>query len=253
MIPARSPVSARPAFLRRDTALADAFLFPASCPVCGMTLRRGIDACCDACDRRLARLPRPICALCRRYLIPGEFGCSCENDEESLRHVSALGLFDPAWRALVHGLKYSGFRGLARPMARQLSHRLNAPPEIDAVAAVPTDPQKRRERGFGHAELIAEYLAGYIQRPFLPNALGFTRRVADQTRLRGAERKANLKDAFKSLGEPMVQGKSILVVDDVMTTGATMTEAGRALLEAGASNVCGAVICLNLGHVPDGP
>ena len=232
---------------------AEHILFPASCPVCGMSMRRGINACCDACDRRLARLPRPICGLCHRYVIPGEFGCSCEDGEISPRLVRALGLFDPAWRALVHGLKYNGFRSLARPLAEQLSHALDALPAIDAIVAVPTDPRKRRERGFGHAELIAEHIADCSQCAFLPDALGFTRRVADQTRLRGAERKANLKDAFKALGEPVLKGKSILIVDDVMTTGATMTEAGRALLEAGASNVCGAIIALNLGHVPDGP
>jgi len=240
--------------IRGDDLLpVDVFLLPANCPICGRTMRGGVDACCDACDRRLATLSGPICVLCRRYLTSGEFGCSCSEHDNSIRFISALGLFDPAWRALVHALKYGGFRGLALPLAKRLADRLDPKLDIDAVAAVPTDPQKKRERGFGHAELIAEHVARYIRRPFLPNALGFTRKVADQTRLRGAERKANLKDAFRCRDVPGVLGKSILIVDDVMTTGATITEAGRALLDAAAIEVHGAVICVNLGHVPDGP
>jgi ComF family protein len=130
---------------------------------------------------------------------------------------------------------------------------LHSLPKIDAIVAVPTAPHRRRERGFGHAELLAEHLASWSGLPLLPDALGFTRRVADQTRLHGDERKTNLDGAFKSLDPAAVQEKSILIVDDVMTTGTTMAEAGRTLLGAGAATVHGAIVALNLGHIPDGP
>ena len=216
-------------------------------------MRRGIDFCCHACDLRLARLPSPVCARCHRYLIRGEFVCSCEDGAPPPSRIAALGLFDSAWRALVHSYKYSGGRSLARPLAGELSRRLHSLPKVDAIVAVPTALHRRRERGFGHAELLAEHLAGWSGLPFLPDAIGFTRRVADQTRLSGEERKANLDGAFKSLDPDAVQDKSILIVDDVMTTGTTMTEAGRSLLAAGAATVHGAIVALNLGQIPDGP
>jgi ComF family protein len=218
-----------------------------------MSIRRGSDMCCDACDRRLVTLSQPLCVLCHRYVQPDGSGCSCESGDVFPGLVYAPGLFDPAWRALVHSLKYGCVRALARPLAQRLSVGLSALPPVEVIVPVPTDPRKRRERGFGHAELLAEHLAEFSQRTYLPQALGFTRRVADQTRLSGDQRKANVKDAFRATEQHSVRGKSVLIVDDVMTTGATITEAGGALREAGAAAVYGAVIALNLGHVPDGP
>lgn len=142
---------------------------------------------------------------------------------------------------------------MAAPLAMEMSRQLGSFPSVDAIVAIPTAPHRRRERGFGHAELLAECLARVMNRPYLPNAIGFTRRVADQTRLSGNERMANLRGAFKPLDVSSLERQSVLIVDDVMTTGATMAEAGRVLMEAGAVNTFGCVVALNLGHIPDGP
>ncbi|MBI5868980.1 MAG: ComF family protein [candidate division Zixibacteria bacterium] len=223
------------AILQTAIAPVEEILYPSACPICGMSMRRGADVACDSCDRQLVRLSDPICTMCHRYILPNGLGCNCDTAVAFPQQVAALGVFDPGWRAIVHGLKYHGCRSLAAPLAAAMSRQLNALPEFDAIVAVPTAAHRRRERGFGHAELLAENLALQVGCPYLPGAIGFTRRVSDQTKLRGLERQANLNGAFKATNAASLAGKSILIVDDVLTTGATMAEAGRTLQEAGAA------------------
>ncbi len=241
------------AILQTAIAPVEEILYPPVCPICGMSMRRGADVACDSCDRHLVRLSDPVCTVCHRYLLSNGLGCNCDSGVAFPQQVAALGVFDPGWRAIVHGLKYHGCRSLAAPLAAEMSRQLNALPGFDAIVAVPTGAHRRRERGFGHAELLAENLAVHVGRPYLPSAIGFTRRVSDQTKLSGPERKANLNGAFKAAEDVPLAGKSVLIVDDVLTTGATMAEAGRTLQEAGAAKTFGVIIAFNLGHLPDGP
>ncbi len=229
----------------------DTLCFPACCPVCGMTMRRGIDFCCRACSCQLSRLAHPVCPDCRCFVGGDDPVCPDDHGDLQPRSVAALGVFDQGWRAIVHSLKYDGLTGLAEPLGRGLAYVLPARLLADVVVAVPTDPRKRRARGFGHAELIAESLADHAQIPFISDALRLTRRVLDQTRLTAAQRHANLSGAFAVTDPDGLAGKAVLVVDDVMTTGATMFETARTLLTAGATLVNGAVITVNLGPITD--
>jgi predicted amidophosphoribosyltransferase len=161
--------------------------------------------------------------------------------------VYPVGGFDNAFGVLVHALKYDGYRELAKPLGRVLADRI-APTTFSSVVAVPTSPKKRRKRGYGHAEEIANSCADALGVPFIPDALKFTRPVADQTKLSAKERQANLRGALVVCDGLSLNDASVLVVDDVMTTGATMGEAGRALKAAGAMSVTGAIIALNLSN-----
>ena len=125
-------------------------------------------------------------------------------------------------------------------------------PGANGIFAVPTDPRKLGERGFGHAELLAQTLALQTGLPFFADGLRHTRRIPDQTRLTGRQRMLNLKGAFAAPDPEVVEGKNVLVVDDVTTTGATLREAARALSDAGAKSVVGVVIAANFGNLSDG-
>jgi ComF family protein len=159
--------------------------------------------------------------------------------------VHAVGSFDDAFGVMVHALKYDGYRELAAPLGRLVAERIgNA--ERTAVIAVPTSPKKKRKRGYGHAEEIGCACAAVLGLPWIPDAITLTRNVADQTRLNAVQRKANMAGAFAIREGLSLTDARVLVVDDVLTTGSTLGEAGRVLRESGAQSVTGAVVALNL-------
>lgn len=188
---------------------------------------------------------RPVCPQCRRFLPIGSSSCETGHDPGDPAVVHAVGGFDDAFGVMVHALKYDGYRDLARPLGQLLADRIGGI-AISTVVAVPTSPKKKRKRGYGHAEEIADACAEALGIVRTTDALQFTRSVADQTKLNARQRKANLKGAFAVRDGLSFEGRDVLVIDDVMTTGATMTEAGRALKAAGAKSVIGAIIALNL-------
>lgn len=150
---------------------------------------------------------------------------------------SACLLREPA-SALVHQLKYRGWHGLAMEMG----DRMAAVPlptdvrrEASLVVPVPTTELRIRERGYNQAELLAVALASRSRRTVLC-ALRRGGGVSSQTTLQPAERRANVAGAFRPMAgtERELAGEHVLLVDDVLTTGATVLECSEALVEAGA-------------------
>ena len=137
---------------------------------------------------------------------------------------------------MVRNLKYRGVRLLAEPMGRAMVSAFEAlrPVELDGVVPVPMHPKRQRDRGYNHAGLLAAQVAAQLGLPHL-DALERTRNTRQQARLSDAERMNNLENAFALSGE--VEGKSLLLVDDVCTTGSTANACARALLDGGATAV----------------
>ncbi|GAB4328893.1 MAG: ComF family protein [Candidatus Zixiibacteriota bacterium] len=231
---------------------AAAIPFPLVCPVCGSTRPSPESAVCAACQLALGYLQRAVCPHCRCYRPFSDSLCDACGDDSAPRAVSVAALLDTAWRDIVHALKYRGDRALARPLAALMAQTLPERLSVDVVVPVPTEERKRRERGYGHAELLAEHVAAIHELPVDSLVLERTRRTKDQTRLSGRDREMNLHGALRVRANRDMRKQSILLVDDVMTTGATLREASRALIEAGATSVLSVVLCLNLGIVADG-
>jgi ComF family protein len=114
---------------------------------------------------------------------------------------------------------------------------------VDAVVAVPLHALRRYERGYNQAELIARPVAQALAKPLVAGALKRTRGTDRQARLSALERRKNVEDAFevRARGSEAIKGKKLLLVDDVMTTGATFGAAARALKKSGARAVYGAI------------
>ena len=236
--------------LERPRALLDitlALILPRRCPICGTTLAERDHGWCSACESGMTVYDRAVCPQCRRFIPRGASACETGHDPGDPTVVYAVGGFDNAFGTMVHALKYDGYRELAKPLGNLLAGRIT-PAALSAIVAVPTSPKKRRKRGYGHAEEIASSCAESLGVPCIPDALQFTRSVADQTKLSAKQRKANLKGALVVRDGLSLTDSAVLVVDDVMTTGATMGEAGRALKAAGALSVTGAIIALNLSN-----
>lgn len=231
---------------------AAAIPFPLVCPVCGGTRPSQDSAVCAACHLALGYLHRSICPHCRCYRTFSDSLCDACGGDEAPRAVAVTALLDAAWRDIVHALKYRGDRALAQPLGALMAQSLPERLSVDVVVPVPTEERKQRERGYGHAELLARCVASRRSLPVETVVLERIRRTKDQTRLSGRERETNLHGALRVRDKCDMRKQSVLLVDDVTTTGATLREASRALIEAGATSILAVVLCLNLGIVADG-
>ena len=153
--------------------------------------------------------------------------------------VTAALAYEDVARSMVLALKLRGRRDAARHLAAAICERVwEVGSEAEVIAWVPGRRNEARRRGFDHAQLIARHVAGRLGLPAVP----ILRRAAtplDQTGLGASQRRRNLRGAFAS--RPVT--RRVGVVDDVMTTGATLEEAARALRAAGAASVEGLVAC----------
>jgi len=146
----------------------------------------------------------------------------------------AIGSYEGALRAIVHALKYEGRRSLARPLAALMRERgAEVLAGSDCLVPVPLHPTRRRARGFNQALDLARHLGRPIRK-----ALRRVRATPTQTGLPAAQRHRNVRDAFAMAPRtPLLSGATVVLVDDVSTTGATLEACARVLKAAGAREV----------------
>ena len=149
-------------------------------------------------------------------------------------------MYEGSLRSLIHLFKYSGMKPLARPLAAYLERAIPVDEHFDAIVAVPLHWRKRWSRGFNQAELLARHVAKHRGIPVL-NALRRKRATATQAGLANAGRRRNVAGAFVvragTKPDPRLAGKKILLIDDVMTTGATASACASALKRGGATSI----------------
>lgn len=197
------------------------------CATCISRLRALPPPCCHRCGAPLPRTGRAIRPVC------GE----CEAWPASLRFARSAAWLHPPADRLVHQLKYRGWRALAGPMAMRMAG-LALPPSVEAearvVVPVPTTPTRRRERGYNQAEALA---LGFATRTGRRVELALLRRdrAGSQTSLQPVERRTNVAGMFGPEPDAVarIRGAHVLLIDDVLTTGATAGECVRVLCDAG--------------------
>jgi ComF family protein len=177
-------------------------------------------------------LPPVATPLCARCLVADRDPVGC------LRHpgfsVRAAWVYDERGACLVHALKYGGRAGLAGALAEALETAIRGEPRPDLILAVPLHPARLRERGYNQAERLAAELSLRIGVPRLEGAIVRTRPTPPQARLGVVERRRNVADAFRVESPEVLDGRNVLIVDDVMTTGATLEACFVTLATAGA-------------------
>lgn len=186
----------------------------------------------------------PLCGLCRRAAPP-------------YRKAISYGSYAGPLRDLVHLLKYRQVRPAARFLGKLLNEILaKAPfPESLLVIPVPLWTGRRRARGFNQAEVIARTLVSGTASTRIQldtTSLVRQRETASQTGLTRHQRRANVRGAFAVVRHEAIQGRSILLIDDVMTTGTTAGECARVLLRAGAKEVFVATVARATKEVQSG-
>jgi len=141
---------------------------------------------------------------------------------------------------LVFELKYKNNKAAGIYLGVLTGHLLRSSPRfqhIDVLIPVPLHPSKKRKRGYNQAELICRGMASVIQKPILTNAVIRTQFTGTQTRQDRIHRWQNMENVFRVTDETAITGKHILLVDDVITTGATLEACGRAILQVNNSQL----------------
>jgi ComF family protein len=209
-------------------------LFPSRCLGCG----RGGAFLCDACAGNLTPALPPRCPRCWEPRA-GDGEClACQNRPPAFDALRVAFVYQGLARELVHALKYRGMTALATRMGELLAeaarnHRL----EADVIVPVPLSGLRNRTRGYNQAAALARAVGSELGLPVVAGALSRRRHTAPQARRADAEaRRANVAGAFVARPEA-VAGQSVLLIDDVATTGATLSTCAAALREAGAGPI----------------
>jgi ComF family protein len=218
-----------------QAALLD-FVFPSICANCR---RLGALLCAD-CEARLPYANEPLCARCgRAVLAPNELCSNCLHRPLPLEAVRAPFRYAAPLDHLIHQMKYEGYFALAEPLARlMVVGRPAWLDTIDLVVPVPLHLKRQRKRGFNQSALLSRHLCRSLGLRLSEDALRRIRHTIPQIELGPQERANNMQGAFAAVPK-QVTGRHILLVDDVFTTGATMSAAAEALLAAGARMVSG--------------
>lgn len=224
-------------------ALLD-LLFPRHCAACGADVDRPDCLVCWECFRGIELVDGPICSHCG-LKVEGAFShafvCgNCHDHPPAFERARVAGRFQGVLRDLLHAFKYNGGVWLCRDLADLLHGCLLTHFDvaaIDVVVPVPLAAVKRRARSYNQAALLAHDLARRLERPYCGEALVRIRNTPSQTRLSAAARHANMLGAFQVAAPDWIRGRTVLLLDDVMTTGATLHEAARALRKGGAARV----------------
>jgi ComF family protein len=199
-------------------------------------------------ERVLDQVFPPLCVGCRRvgrwicdqcwpkvsWLPPG----SSLPVPAGIHAVVAVAEFDGVAREAVHALKFGERHAIASMMGRLMAEATRAH-AIDLIAPVPLHPSRRRERGYDQAAMLAQHMARTLGAPCRPGLLRRARKTRQQTTLDGIHRQENVRGAFVP-GEEL-HGETVVLVDDVLTTGATMSAAAEASKAAGAGRVIACV------------
>jgi ComF family protein len=214
------------------------FVLPPKCVGCGKVGK----AFCAECRAVLPRLKEVrVCGKCARpcpsCTSPHKLCPHCTQHPLALEKISAAVFFQGNVPQLIHQFKYYRLFGLATVMAEvmQEENQLTAV-SGELLLPIPLHPQREQERGYNQSALLARELAIQTNLPYQPHALQRIRHTPPQAQLPAAARRTNVQDAFTA-NSRLVSSKRVILVDDVCTTGSTLSAAAEALYQAGATAV----------------
>ncbi|RJQ54840.1 MAG: ComF family protein [Nitrospiraceae bacterium] len=213
-------------------------LFPETCPVCkGPAKNHQTTPICADCWQTVSPYGGPVCRRCGKPLVSDVSATcgECLEDEPSFSYARSFGLYEGVLRKAISLLKYHNVKRLSKPLSDIiLSLKM---PEADAVIPVPLHEKRLRMREFNQSALLAKYQAKGLGIKLIVDCLVKTRDTAPQVGLSSHARRNNIRKAFEVRRAGMIEGKNIILVDDVVTTGATVRECSRVLKKAGAENI----------------
>ncbi len=231
-------------WLRARAVAALDVCYPRRCEGCGRPADPGGGHLCWDCLAGAHFITDPICARCGDPvdgLVEHAFECSwCCRTQPAFDRARSVLRFRGAMRQTIHRYKYNRATHLSADLGLLLAGCVRAhfaAERFDAIACVPLHPVKARARSYNQARLLATELGRQLGVPLVHRALARPRFTRTQTRLNAEDRKRNVRGAFQALMPEWIDGRRWLLVDDVMTTGATVDECARVLKASGAVSV----------------
>ena len=212
------------------------YLYPSECPSCGtVTDNITYAPLCISCWSGIKKYSGPSCKRCSSPFSSeySDICAECLNMPPAFSRAISFGLYADMLATAINIYKFHGIKRLHKPLGRFLLEFDLA--GADAIISVPLSIRSLRERGFNQSLLLAKFVSDNLKIPLMLDGLIKNRETPPQIGLSAKERISNLKGAFKAVRD--FSGMRLLLIDDVMTTGATVKECSKQLLKAGAEDV----------------
>lgn len=212
---------------------------------------------CAGCGSDLLQVNQLLCLHCLEVLPATTFHLHNNNPVEKLfwgRMPVTYGTSqyyftkESLVQRLMHQFKYKGNKDLGLFMGRMMGHQLkesNRFLEVDALVPLPLFPKKERKRGYNQATILCEGIAEVLQKPIIERAVIRTMHTESQTKKNRVQRWENMKDHFRLVNETALKDRHVLLVDDVITTGATLEACGQEILKAEGVRLSIATLCFS--------
>lgn len=210
-------------------------VLPRKCPLCGRIIAAN-ERICGGCSDTLVTVRTPVCRTCGREM----FQCVCENEEFYFERCVSPFVYTRSARDGVKRLKYKNSAETAEFFGRRMALVVQQEfrrVEIDMVTGVPMHSSDLKDKGYNHAALLGRSVAKILGLKYVSGVLSKPRANRKQHTLNRAERRVNVSGAFRVNRPESVAGLTVLLCDDVTTTGCTLNECAKALIEAGAKRV----------------
>ncbi len=221
-------------------------LFKAKCFSCG---RFSSSFLCQGCINQFQELPLSFCSLCKSNKVENNQCEECLKRRPLFNNLVALGIYNGLLKSLIYNFKYEGFKEYGFPLGCLISDKIRQETDykkIDYTCAIPLHKDKLKQRKFNQSEIIARAIAKKLHIPYC-EIFSREKNTQPQHSLSVEQREKNLKDAFSINPGKNFKEKSILIVDDIYTTGATIHEACLLLKESGVKDIYVAVLARSLG------
>lgn len=223
---------------RSISGFAIDLVYPRRCAGCG---RRG-SWLCSHCEQETALFAPPWCHGCG---IPNVLPCACHALPDDVERIRSVGPFDGWLRGAVIQCKYHGEWARVSGLAPGLAAACETLRPFDFLVPVPLHPTRMRQRGFNQSLLLARGVSDILQMP-VEECIVRARRTDSQARLAAGERWQNVEGSIAVKPGSEIAGRAYVLIDDVVTTGATLAACAAALKQAGAASVMAATVCREL-------
>jgi competence protein ComFC len=220
------------------------FIWPRFCINCSEKLKTGQGIFCEDCINRINYIHMPYCDICGDPVdgdVRKNYTCQyCNQRNPHFLMARSAIRFDGVAKKTIYELKYNKETYVGKYLAQLAFHTIENEYEnviFDYVTYIPLHKRKTKQRTFNQSKLIAQYIAKMLKVNLAADLLIRSKYTNTQTLLNFQERRKNISGAFKAANISKLENKTILLVDDVMTTGATVNECSKVLKTAGALNV----------------
>lgn len=223
-------------------ALREVFVDKYNCIVCDEELEeKSKYGLCPECMQKMQFIKDDICKKCGRIQSnEAEYCLTCQNHKREFDFARSCVVYDDISKEIVRGIKFGHKKYFGKYISAFMIDRYEecfAQNHIDFIVPVPLTKKRKRQRRYNQASVIAKGLSEYYNIPIMDKLVAKIKTNQEQAKLTGKERENNVIGVYDIVDKDVVKGKNILIIDDVMTTGSTMSEIARILKKAKAKEV----------------